>query len=674
MFTLKDNEALQALKKQLGEARKAEKGTLKTTAKGFGFVSIEGSRDVFVPKHLMTGLLPESTLLVYTEKNDKGESVTEIKSVLDRGNLEYFCKIEVFSIEDRQYVNARPLRGDLDIKIKLGQNKHLNVSQGDIVLVEIKPESRELTPHFKGKILSAYGNEKDPSTIWRLIKAEYNLNDALDELPVKEPLALQSKEQWLSKSYEDWTHLPLVTIDSYSANDLDDALYVMDSGDYWLLHIAIANPTSILEDDESLRALLVSRGVTHYLANEIVHLMVKSYSEDYFSLLEGKVRSALGAAIPVHKLTGELGKAVFNMVVIESVAKLSYDDVAEHIKQRHVDVIDSNPVVAESLNNLHEMSKVRLEWRRENCFVGIDDPEFYFVLEDSRPVAVREVKKKVSHSMVEEAAIAANIAFTQWAEERSLPIIYVTHGGFDPQREKNLKEYLSARNVPFSDTDTLIEVFMSSHEYFAENLALLEESGTKYEIELAKSCLRDLRAYYKKGELSLTKEPHLPMGIPAYATWTSPIRKSVDMENHLSAKAYLLGLSVNPPSEDDVMSIQTKNRNSRQAERRLNRLLGLTYLDTIKTDVVKAKLTSVMKKAVRVTLVDTDITITLGLRDLAYDGFITFDPVNQLVLVGDEEAAILGDVLELNVKDVSVYDGLVIAEQVVNAPAPQVYS
>jgi exoribonuclease-2 len=660
MFTLKDNDALNALKEQMLKSKEKVKGLLKTTSQGFGFLVRESGADVFVPKELMLGLLPEAEVVVHIESSEKGDFVTEVLEITKQGNLEYFCKIDVFSVEDREYVNAKTLRGDLDIKIQLGQKKHLDLNNGDIVLVKISNVTSNPV-RFKGKVLSLLGNESDPSTIWRLIKSEFDLNEKLDDMPVSKLLSMDGKKDWLDEEgYLDWTDKPLVTIDSYSSNDLDDALYVEDAGEDWLLHIAIADPTILLDDNDELRKFLLGRGVTHYLANEIIHLMVQAYSENYFSLLDGKLRPALGAVIPVSKETGALGKAEFSMVMITSRAKLTYDQVSEHIRQRFVEAIDGDYHIAHSLNMLHEMSQKRIEWRTKNGFASVDDEDYFIVLENDVPVAVREVTKKISHSMVEEAAIAANIAFAQWAEERSLPIIYVTHTGFDPDKEVNLKDYLLSRNVPFDNTHSLTQLFDISHSYLSDKYATALQGDDSYLIALAKRDLTELRAFYLKGELSLKKAPHLPMGLPAYATWTSPIRKSLDMEHHLIIKGFLRGKTVAPPSVDDVSTIQERIRTSRQAERRLNRLLGLTYIKGKLGEVIPVKVTGVLKKAIRVEVVATGISATLSFRELKFKGYVELDNVKQVIRVDNETKLKLGDVFDVEVKKVSPYEGEIV--------------
>ena len=61
------------------------------------------------------------------------------------------------------------------------------------------------------------------------------------------------------------------------------------------------------------------------------------------------------------------------MGIVESKAKLSYEQVTEHIRQRAVKAIDDKQDIATSLNNLYELSQARLRYRQNNNLVGLDE-------------------------------------------------------------------------------------------------------------------------------------------------------------------------------------------------------------------------------------------------------------------------------------------------------------
>ncbi len=663
MFTLKDNEALVALKKQF-EAKKIKlKGIVKTTQRGFGFLESEDGSSAFIQKSLMYGLLPEMEIEATAEETDKGLSVSNILSVKSKGQTEFICKVETFNIDERVYANALPLRNDLDIKIQLGQQKKgaETVVLGDIVVIDVKHLPQKGKGKYKGDIGTKLGNESDPMTVWSLVKYEFGLNDHLEEIEVNELPKFNDVDYWVGKGYEDLTGLPFCTIDSYSSKDLDDALYVEDAEDEWKLNIAIADPTSIIEDNMELKALLVSRGVTHYLATEIIHLMAKFFSEDNFSLVEYEFRPALVATILVDKESGFARLVDFALGVIESKAKLSYEQVTEHIRQRAVPAIDDKPEIASSLNNLYELSKVRLGFRERENFVGLDEKEYFFVIDEKgNPLYVKEAVKTLAHDMVAEAAIAANIVFAEWADINDLPIAYVSHSGFKEESLKGIKEYLATRGIETKGDESLNEIFDIAHKNLYDRIKSLGDEGDEYTIALARKDLVELRGFYNKGEFTLNPSPHRPMGLPKYSTWTSPIRKSLDMLNHLVIKSAIRGQEITPVIQHEIDTVQERNRSSRQAERKLSRLLGLSYLKQFEGKKLDATLTQVLKRAVRFEFDGTGISTTLGVKDLNLNGFGKLDPVTQKVSVDDKDVLRISDKVEIEISSVDIYKGDVI--------------
>lgn len=662
MFALKDNEALLAMKEKLQADRLRLKGIVKTTARGFGFLELDDGRSAFIQKSLMKGLLPQTEVEVVAEEGDKGLTVSEVSSIIGHGQVEFFCRIEVFSVDDREYANAIPLRNDVGIKIQLGQAKRQKLIEGDIALVEIKESQVIGNDKYKGRIKVNLGHESSPQTIWSLIKQEFSLNEPLEEVTVSSLPDFGNPKYWIGqRGYKDLTDIPLCTIDSYSSRDLDDALHVEDLGDSWKLTVAIADPTCIVEDDHSLRELFVSRGVTHYLATEIIHLMAKFFSEDNFSLLENEVRPALVGTISVNKATGVSQLKNIEIGIIESRVKLSYEQVSEHIKQRAVPVIDDLPEIALSLNHLHDMSVARRRYREDSQYVGVDDKEYFFVIENGTPVSVKEIVKTLAHSMVEEAAIAANMSFAEWATENNLPIVYVTHKGFSEDKQANVKEYLKTRGVELSGSESSKDLFDIAHSHLYKRIVESKGESDAYKQALAKKDLVELRGFYQKGVFSLCPEPHMPMGMKQYATWTSPIRKAVDMLNHLVIKSFLKGGGVAGITQAEIDSIQERNRSSRQAERRLTRLLGLTYLKQLAGEVVDATLTQVMSRSVRFEINGTGISITMGIQELGIKGFARLDAVSQSISVDDNVILQLSDQCKIKVSSVDVYAGAISA-------------
>ncbi|MGS9169527.1 RNB domain-containing ribonuclease, partial [Salmonella enterica subsp. enterica serovar Infantis] len=63
------------------------------------------------------------------------------------------------------------------------------------------------------------------------------------------------------------------------------------------------------------------------------------------------------------------------------------------------------------------------------------------------------------------------------------------------------------------------------------------------------------RRFQSCAEISTEPGPHFGLGLEAYATWTSPLRKYGDMINHRLLKAVINGEAIARPQEDITLQL-----------------------------------------------------------------------------------------------------------------------
>ena len=107
-------------------------------------------------------------------------------------------------------------------------------------------------------------------------------------------------------------------------------------------------------------------------------------------------------------------------------------------------------------------------------------------------------------------------------------------------------------------------------------------------------------------EISTTPGPHFGLGLEAYATWTSPIRKYGDMVNHRLLKAVITGQSAEKPLDEVTIQLAERRRLNRMAERDVGDWLYARYLkDKAGTDErFNAEIIDVTRGGLRVRLLD----------------------------------------------------------------------
>ena len=97
-----------------------------------------------------------------------------------------------------------------------------------------------------------------------------------------------------SKSSEDITHIPIVTIDGEDAKDFDDGVYAepLDDGN-WRLIVAIADVSAYVSSDSALDIEARMRGNSVYLPGTVILMLPEALSNGLCSLLPRQDRACL---------------------------------------------------------------------------------------------------------------------------------------------------------------------------------------------------------------------------------------------------------------------------------------------------------------------------------------------------------------------------------------------
>jgi len=116
-----------------------------------------------------------------------------------------------------------------------------------------------------------------------------------------------------------------------------------------------------------------------------------------------------------------------------------------------------------------------------------------------------------------------------------------------------------------------------------------------------------IRRFQTYSVMSALPGPHFGLGLPAYATWTSPIRKYGDMVNHRIIKALLAGTPVPACPEEPLTQILTDARRlNRLAERDIADWLYVRFLaPAVATgQVFPAEIIDIVRGGIKVRLQD----------------------------------------------------------------------
>ena len=304
----------------------------------------------------------------------------------------------------------------------------------------------------------------------------------------------QKRVHPLTEGRRDLRDLKTITIDGPSTLDYDDALSISLEDDH------------LLSGDSYRRCGLFYRQRGYGRRRGIC----QSQFDLYAGSKESHVAPALSEGLCSLK-AGEVRPAISTLIKITPQAQIiSYEMTASLIQVTHqwtygdIDAMLAGDV---ELSALHELAQAYRNQRLDNGALPIELPEISIGLTPGwDPLITRVERETTSRFLVAELMILANDLTARLLAERQLPAVFRAQAG---PRERLFER----------DQGSFFQNWMQ-------------------------------RKQLSRFSLSSAPEPHAGLGLPAYATSTSPIRKYTDLINQRQVRA-ALGLEA-PYSKGDI--------------------------------------------------------------------------------------------------------------------------
>ncbi|MFI8417017.1 exoribonuclease II [Serratia sp. NPDC078593] len=579
-----DNPLLAQLKQQLHSQTPRVEGVVKGTEKGFGFLEVDGQKSYFIPPPYMKKVMHGDRVVatVHTEKEREiAEPETLVEPFLSRFVGRVQKKDDRLSIIPdhpllKDAIQCRPMRGLTH-----------DFQAGDWAVAEMRRHPLKGDRGFYADLTQFITDAEDHFAPWWVTLARHNLEKEAPEMA-----ATHQPSSTLVR--EDLTHLDFVTIDSASTEDMDDALFVQEKADGALqLTIAIADPTAFVDQGSTLDTIASQRAFTNYLPGFNIPMLPRDLSDDLCSLRANERRPVLACRVTL-AADGALGNDVqFFAAEIESKAKLVYDEVSDWLDG----IAGWQPpseAIAQQITLLKQVCDARNAWRHQHALVFKDRPDYRFVLgEKGEVLDIITEQRRVANRIVEECMIAANVCAAIVLRDRLGFGIYNVHTGFDPALVEQAVTVLQNHGIE-ADAEKLLTL-----EGFCELRRHLDAQPTQF----LDSRIRRFQTF---AEISTEPGPHFGLGLEAYATWTSPIRKYGDMVNHRLLKAVIAEQSIEKPQQEITVQLADRRRLNRMAERDVGDWLYARFLkDKVGTDSrFNAEIIDVTRGGLRVRLLD----------------------------------------------------------------------
>ncbi|MFD1803463.1 exoribonuclease II [Mixta tenebrionis] len=578
-----DNPLLAQLKEKLHAQTPRVEGVVKGTEKGFGFLEVDAQKSYFIPPPQMKKVMHGDRVIAALQ-TDKDREIVEPETLVEPFLSRFVGRVQ--KKDDRlSIVPDHPLLKDA-IQCRPARGLQHDFQAGDWAVAEMRRHPLKGDRSFYAELTEFITTGDDHLAPWWVTLSRHNLEREAPAVNFSEMLDEQLER-------EDLTALDFVTIDSASTEDMDDALFVEELDDNALrLTIAIADPTAYVSADSELDAIAAERAFTNYLPGFNIPMLPRELSDDVCSLRPNERRPALACRVNVAQ-DGTLSGIHFFAAWVESKAKLVYDEVSDWLENSG-EWQPSSEAIAGQIRLLHRICQARVAWRQQHALVFKDRPDYRFLLgEKGEVLDIVAEPRRIANRIVEEAMIAANICAAIVLREKLGFGIYNVHLGFDAANAEQAAAVLAHHGI------TADAAAMATLEGFRQLRRQLDAQPTQF----LDSRIRRFQSF---AEISTEPGPHFGLGLEAYATWTSPIRKYGDMVNHRLLKAIIRGESASRPADEVTLKMGERRRLNRMAERDVGDWLYARFLQKAAGSDTRfsAEIIDISRGGMRVRLLD----------------------------------------------------------------------
>ncbi|MBW7471587.1 ribonuclease R family protein [Marinobacter sp. F4218] len=600
---------LRQLKSDIEENKVVYPGTVKATNGRFGFVALDEGRDVFLPPEEMQKVLPGDRVNVTEQEVEKGKTQGVVEELLE-SRLTTFVGRYLVKGKGHFVVPETP---GINRWIFIPPKERMNAEPDDYIYCKIHKHPIK-DGKGQARILRVIGKAGEPGIERSLTLATFDLTDAWPEKVQAQADSLNEEAiEAREADRQDRTTQPYVTIDSPGTQDMDDALLAEPNATGWTLSIAIADPTSLIEPGSPAEQEAFKRATAIYFPGEPLPMLPDSLSTRLCSLMPEVKRLALVCDLQVNN-DGSLGDYSFHQAVIRSQRKLSYDLVSNLIEGREDEDIKALPdAVANSLDQLHQVATALRKWRSEHALLSGDRPEFRLRLDENK--RIRQIEPSVqneAHRLVEECMVAANRCAADFLT-RQASGLFIQHPGLRDDRIDNIRALLESHAPHLSDVDA------NSADGFRQLMKHTEQLEAEVPVKAIIS--RQLA----RAELGFKAGPHQGMGLDAYTTFTSPLRKFSDFYVHRLIKSALWDTPMTALTEDQLESLQQAQIRARQAANSLEAWLKSDFARTLGDETLNGIISRTVPAGFFVRLDANGLEGFVSCKDL--DGKYGFDPV-----------------------------------------------
>lgn len=592
MLDLSALSQLKELKKQIQASVIRSQGIVKGTSKRFGFVVDEkDGQQYLLPQAAMDLLLPGDTIQFVLEKSksDEEKPIARVEKLIST-QLSYF--IGQVKAKNNQLFVA-PDHPHFNRWVFIPPKFRKNLVEGDLVAATIIQHPFKNEGRTQASIDVVLGKPDDPFIEHRYAIAKEGIVEKIWQADDIEAIR-QTSERTFEHALENKTDcrdMLFVTIDGVSTQDLDDALSIKKIDNGWQLSIAIADASTFITPGSPLDKIAARQGASIYLPGQKVPMLPEVLSADLCSLRQDKDRLALICQLDI-SVNGDISNTRYIDAVINSRARLNYDDVAAFLEGGNSNYSDD---VKNALQELHQLAKTRTQWRIENAQPPEDYPDYRLWLNERGKITqIEHLERNCAQTLVEECMLACNEATASYLKAHYPEALYLTHDGFKQDQLPGIEKLLEGYFPEFTIKDVVD---------LAGYRRLMKAADNNTTLPFREI----LRKKLNRSVWSAEGKPHFGLGVEAYTTFTSPIRKYSDLLVHRLIKAQLGKAKAPKLSTADIEQLNNAMQAIRNAQRDCELSLKCQYIEGFRDQTFTGTISMINHRVIGVYLAQFDL-------------------------------------------------------------------
>jgi ribonuclease R len=495
------------------------RGRVSAHKDGYGFFIADGEHaDLYLsPREMRSVMDGDRAVASVTGVDARGRFEGSIVEVLERrhrrvvGHYRRDGSVAWLVPDDRRLGGEILVTGSA-----VGKKK---VPDGQIAVVEISHYADRQQP-ARGLLVEVLGERLAPGM-------EIDIALRKHDLPWQWPPQVEAQGAGFAgrvtaadtRNREDFTGLPLITIDGEDARDFDDAVYAQRDGRGWRLLVAIADVSHYVRPGSAIDVEAHLRGTSVYFPQRVIPMLPEALSNELCSLKPEVERLAMLCDMRINA-RGEVKEYRFARGVIRSRARTTYTEIAAVVAGDETQRARYESLLPQ-IETLHRLYLALDGERQRRGAVEFESSEARIVYgPDSKIDRIEPVTRNVAHCMIEECMIAANRCAAEFLSERGLPALYRVHDRPNAEKVTALRSFLAEFGLQLGGGD---EPTPSDYRALTE---LIADRPDRYLLQIP--VLRS----FKQAIYDAECRGHFGLSLEAYAHFTSPIRRYPDLLVH----------------------------------------------------------------------------------------------------------------------------------------------